>query len=217
MQSRAQPDRRRRRTEARRTQIDVANRRTLSHEPGGRRTRVDTTHDYVILVDRTDREIGIMQKIDAHRLGRCHRAISVLIRDAAGRLLLQQRAAGKYHSGGLWSNTCCSHPLPGEETLYAATRRLGEEMGIAASLSPLFSMKYRARVSDQFIESEIVHVFGGTSDEPPNPNASEVEGWRWMTLAEIKRSILERPQAYTVWFRRFIEEYEEEIESFASA
>jgi isopentenyl-diphosphate delta-isomerase len=176
----------------------------------------DTTHDHVILVDQYDNEIGIMPKLEAHRRGRCHRAISVLIRDAAGRLLLQQRATGKYHSGGLWSNTCCSHPRPGEDVLHAAMRRLREEMGIVACLSPLFTIHYRARVSDQFIEDEFIHVFGGTGGRSPSPNAFEVAGWCWKTLAEIEQDVRERPQAYTVWFRRFLDEFEQEIARFAS-
>jgi isopentenyl-diphosphate delta-isomerase len=177
----------------------------------------DTTHDNVILVDERDCEIGIMPKLDAHRHGRRHRAISVLTRDAAGRLLLQQRAAGKYHSGGLWSNTCCSHPRPGEPASCAAKRRLREEMGVVAELRPLFSTHYRARVSEGLIEDEFVHVFGGVFDAVPNPNAAEVAGWCWKSLAETKHDICERPQTYTIWFRQFLEEFEQEITQFASA
>lgn len=190
---------------------------TVRQETDERHRLVDTTQDNVVLVDKDDREIGIMPKLDAHRHGRCHRAISVLIRDDAGRLLLQQRAAGKYHSGGLWSNTCCSHPRHGEDTLYAARRRLREEMGVVAELSPLFSTHYRAMVSDGLIEDEIVHVFGGVFDRAPNPSAEEVAGWRWKTLAQINRDVRERPQAYTIWFRGFLDRFEPEIARFASA
>lgn len=185
-------------------------------EEDERRPSVDTTYDAVVLVDERDCEIGVMQKLDAHRQGRSHRAISVLVRDCAGRLLLQQRAVGKYHSGGLWSNTCCSHPRPGEHARCAAVRRLREEMGIVAELSPLFSTRYRARVSKELIENEIVHVFGGVSDQEPNPDAAEVGDWCWKTLTEIRRDVLERPQAYTVWFRRFLDEFGREIARFAS-
>lgn len=179
-------------------------------------TLADTTDDHVILVDRHDCAIGTMPKLDAHRCGRRHRAISVLVRDCGGRLLLQRRAAGKYHSGGLWSNTCCSHPRPGEDTLQAATRRLEEEMGVAASLSHLFSTHYRAHVSERLIEDEIVHVFGGVSEQEPSPNAMEVSDWSWKTLEEIKQDVRERPQAYTVWWRKFLDDFETEIAKFAS-
>lgn len=189
---------------------------TAQREGGEHPLLTDTTHDNVVLVDEDDREIGAMPKLDAHRHGLCHRAISVLIRDGVGRLLLQQRAAGKYHSGGLWSNTCCSHPRTGEDSLCAATRRLHEEMGIVTELRPLFSTRYRARVSERLIEDEIVHVLGGISDQAPNPNAAEVAGWCWKTLAEIRLDVRDRPQAYTIWFRHFLEKFEGEIARFTS-
>lgn len=177
----------------------------------------DTTLDRVVLVDQDDREIGTLPKLEAHRQGRCHRAVSVFLRDAGGRLLLQRRAAGKYHSPGLWSNTCCSHPRPGEDVLGAAARRLGEEMGLAAGLEHLFSTHYRALVSDHLIEDEIVHVFGGVAGGPPKPDASEVAGWCWKTPDEVRRDLRARPEAYTVWLRKYIEEFEREITRFASA
>ena len=178
------------------------------------RPRADTSLDQVILVDRHDRAIGIMQKFDAHRQGRCHRAISVIIRDAQGQLLLHRRAAGKYHSAGLWTNTCCSHPRPGEDSMHAATRRLAEEMGIVAPLTPLFSMYYRTRVPGRLVEHEVVHVFGGIFDGRPNPDPSEVGDWCWKALTDTKHEINERPQAYTIWFRKILREFETEIAQF---
>ncbi|HEY7457370.1 MAG TPA: isopentenyl-diphosphate Delta-isomerase [Xanthobacteraceae bacterium] len=179
--------------------------------------RADTTHDWVVLVDKLDRELGVMPKLDAHRLGRCHRALSVIVRNSQGKLLLQQRAACKYHSAGLWTNTCCSHPRSGEEVGRAAARRLMEEMGIAAELTPLFSLYYRARVSEQLIEHEFLHVYGGVSDEVPHPNASEVGGWRWVTLADVTLDVRIRPRAYTCWFGKILRDFAQELAGFASA
>src|SRR5262245_32152936 len=121
----------------------------------------DTSTDVVVLVAGDDRPIGTMPKLEAHRRGLLHRAVSVFVRDGSGRLLLQQRAVGKYHSGGLWTNTCCSHPRPGESAAEAAARRLDEEMGLACPLTFLFPMRYCATVSNGLVEHEIVKVFGG--------------------------------------------------------
>jgi isopentenyl-diphosphate delta-isomerase len=176
---------------------------------------VDTSLDQVILVDKHDRAIGVMPKLQAHQQGRCHRAISVIVRDTQGRLLLHQRAAGKYHSAGLWTNTCCSHPRPGEDSADTATRRLAEEMGIAACLTPLFSMRYRAPVSERLIEHEVVHVFGGVFDGRPNPDPFEVGDWCWKALTEIMCEINKRPQTYTIWFRRILRDFKSEIAQFA--
>src|SRR5689334_21695042 len=123
--------------------------------------RADNAADQVILVDADDRPLGTMAKLEAHRRGLRHRAVSVIVRDGKNRLLLQQRAAVKYHSPGLWTNTYCSHPRPGEAAIDAARRRLAEEMGVACALSFLFSTHYRADVPGGLIEDEVVHVFGG--------------------------------------------------------
>src|SRR5215510_9669857 len=124
------------------------------------RGRSENSADEVILVDEHDRPLGTMGKLEAHRRGLRHRAISVIVRDRHNRFLLQQRAAEKYHSGGLWTNTCCSHPRPGEDTQEAAGRRLKQEMGFTCELTFLFSTHYRADVSRGLIEDEIVQVFG---------------------------------------------------------
>ena len=136
-----------------------------------------------------------------------HRALSVIIGDRRGRVLLHRRAAGKYHSGGLWTNTCCSHPRPGEPTGDAAVRRLAEEMGINCALAPLFTMNYRADVSNGLVEDEIVHVFGGHFNGAPAPNPHEVSEWCWKSFAEIERDVDERPEIYTVWFRKIRHEF----------
>lgn len=163
----------------------------------------DNSADEVILVDADDRPLGTMAKLEAHRLGLRHRAISVVVRDRHSRLLLQQRAAGKYHSAGLWTNTCCSHPRPGEATIDAASRRLSEEMGFTCPLTFLFSTHYRADVSNGLIEDEIVHVFRGRFDGTPDPDPREVANWCWKTPEEVARDMDERPDRYTVWFREY--------------
>jgi isopentenyl-diphosphate delta-isomerase len=165
--------------------------------------RADNSADEVILVDEQDRPLGTMGKLEAHRRGLRHRAISVIVRDKHNRLLLQRRAAGKYHSGGLWTNTCCSHPRPGEETIDAASRRLEEEMGFACPLTLLFTTHYRADVSGGLIEDEIVHVFGGRFDGTPQPDPHEVSDWCWKAADEVARELDERPGLYTVWFREY--------------
>jgi isopentenyl-diphosphate delta-isomerase len=171
--------------------------------PEQRTGTADNSADHVILVDADDRQVGTMGKLEAHQRGLRHRAISVIVRDAGNRLMLQRRAHGKYHSGGLWTNTCCSHPRPGEDTLDAAQRRLAEEMGFKCPLSFLFATHYRAQVSNDLIEDEVVHVFGGRFDGTPNPDPSEVSEWRWVTPDEMVRDIEARPELYTVWFRTY--------------
>ncbi|MCB1495971.1 MAG: isopentenyl-diphosphate Delta-isomerase [Bauldia sp.] len=178
---------------------------------------VSTDSDRVILVDETDREIGTFDKLDAHRAGRLHRALSVIVARADGSLLLQKRAAAKYHSGGLWTNTCCSHPRPGEAVEFAAVRRLEEEMGITCPLTALFTVHYRAEVSNGLIENELVHVFGGRYEGEPHPNPGEVEDWRWLGPEEIREDIAAEPGRYSVWFRKYLGEFGREIGSIAAA
>jgi isopentenyl-diphosphate delta-isomerase len=171
------------------------------------RSRSENSADEVILVDADDRPLGAMGKLEAHRQGARHRALSVILRDRDNRLLLQRRALGKYHSGGLWTNTCCSHPRPGEDTADAAQRRLAEEMGITCPLGLLFSTHYRAAVSNDLIEDELVHVFGGRFDGRPDPDPSEVAEWRWVAAAELARDLDEHPERYTVWFRKYRQQF----------
>ncbi len=168
-------------------------------------------NDRVILVDAGDVEIGTADKLDAHRRGLTHRAVSVLVRNRQGALLLQRRSAGKYHSSGLWANACCSHPLPGESTAVAAGRRILEEMGLKCALEPLFVTHYRAEVSDGLIEDEVVHVFGGTYDGPIAPDPGEVSEWKWMTLAELNNEMQARPDQFAVWFRHYFARHADTI------
>ncbi len=171
-------------------------------------------HEFVVLVDSTDTCVGVLNKMEAHRRGTLHRAFSVSIRDSEGRLLLQKRALSKYHSGGLWTNTCCGHPRLGEAVSAAASRRLMEEMGFDCPLTPLFRTRYRAAVSNDLVENEFVHVFGGRFDGMPRPSPSEVEDWRWETVATIIADVAYRPECYSVWFRRYIAEFPEALAPF---
>ncbi len=152
----------------------------------------------VILVDERDRAAGDAEKLQVHREGRLHRAFSVFVLDGAGRVLLQRRAAKKYHSGRLWSNTCCGHPRPGEDTGAAAERRLLEEMGFQCDLERAGAFVYRAQLGD-LVEHEYDHVFRGRFDGDPRPDPAEVEAWRWMPLEQLEAELRARPEQYTVW------------------
>jgi isopentenyl-diphosphate delta-isomerase len=158
----------------------------------------------VILVDAGDTEIGTADKLDAHKRGLRHRAISAFVRNSSGGLLLQRRHPAKYHSGGLWANACCSHPRPGEPTAEAARRRLREEMGISCPLQPLFTMSYRAPVSNNLIENEIVHAYGGWYDGPVKPDRAEVSEWKWVDFDTLVADVTANPQNYAVWFRQYL-------------
>jgi isopentenyl-diphosphate delta-isomerase len=154
----------------------------------------------VILVDEKDNEVGFEDKIKAHQQGKLHRAFSIFLFNKKGELLIQKRARRKYHSGGLWSNTCCSHPRPGEKILEAVKRRLQEEMGIECKLKEVFKLIYKVKVGD-LIEHELDHVFVGSFDGKPKPNKNEVEGWRWISLEELERDMKENPKKYTEWLK----------------
>jgi isopentenyl-diphosphate delta-isomerase len=155
----------------------------------------------VILVNEHDEERGVMEKMEAHRLGLLHRAFSVFIFDSRGRMLLQQRAAAKYHGGLLWTNACCSHPYPGEATDVAATRRLGEELGFSTALENIFSFTYRAEVENGLIEHEFDHVFAGEYEGTISKNPQEVEDLRYEEMDKIALALEQQPQLYTSWFR----------------
>ena len=157
--------------------------------------------DLVTLVDRDDNVVGAEEKIRAHREGKLHRAFSVFVFDEGRRLLIQRRATGKYHSGGLWSNTCCGHPRPGESADGAAERRLTEEMGFVCDLRPAFRTIYEMNVADSMIEHELNQVFIGWFNGSPSPDTREVEACRWMDLAELRDSIETSPERYTPWLR----------------
>lgn len=157
----------------------------------------------VVIVDKKGNGVGEAGKLHVHREGILHRAFSVFIFDGDGRFLLQQRAVEKYHSGGLWSNTCCSHPRPGEGVHDAARRRLVEEMGMRCDFFPLFETSYLARFSNGLIENEYVHVFAGTCDMEPSPNPAEVMDYKWMDASALRSSLRQRPDAYSFWFKQY--------------
>jgi isopentenyl-diphosphate delta-isomerase len=166
-----------------------------------------TDNDAVILVDAHDVAIGTAAKLDAHRRGLKHRAISVLVRNSAGRFLLQRRHPAKYHSGGLWTNACCSHPLPGENVADAARRRLVQEMGVTCPLKPLFVFQYNTPVPGGLIENEVVHVFVGLHDGTITPDPSEVSEWKWISFGELAADLRAQPDAYTAWFRQYVDRH----------
>lgn len=155
----------------------------------------------VILVDENDNEIGVMEKLMAHKLGLLHRAISVFIFNSKGELLLQQRSINKYHSRGLWTNTACSHPAPGESVNHAAQRRLKEEMSLEAELDFCFKFIYKVQFSNGLFENEMDYVFVGFSDETPKPDPNEVADFRWISEEELKQQIKEQPEEFTEWFK----------------
>ena len=161
----------------------------------------------VVLVDPSDRPLGTAEKLRAHAEGWLHRAFSVLVFDADGHLLLQKRHADKYHSGGLWSNTCCSHPRPGEALADAATRRLQEEMGFSCNVQRAFGFQYEASVADDLMEHEYDHVFIGCTDRRPtvHPHPDEVADWRWTPLSSLQAEIDARPDAFTIWFQLLLD------------
>ncbi|WP_412067112.1 isopentenyl-diphosphate Delta-isomerase [Rubrivirga sp. IMCC43871] len=164
--------------------------------------------EHVVLVDAADREIGTAEKLSVHRDGRLHRAVSVFLFDGEGRWLLQRRADGKYHSPGLWSNTACTHPRPGEPPEAAASRRLDEEMGVRCALRRAFARVYRAELPgpEPLVEHELDHVFVGRFDGEPLPAAAEVSGWRWIEAADLRADLRARPERYTPWFRILCDE-----------
>jgi isopentenyl-diphosphate delta-isomerase len=170
-----------------------------------------TDSDTVLLVDDADKPVGTAPKLVAHRRGLKHRAVSALVRDTRGRMLLQQRAAGKYHSAGLWTNACCSHPRPDESNTAAAERRLMEEMGVECDLQPLFTTHYEAAVSNDLIENELVHVFGGTFSGTVAPDPDEVGDWNWTPFAELLADQKAHPERYSVWFTHYLTQHGDAI------
>ena len=159
----------------------------------------------LILVDAFDRELGVGEKMQVHRAGALHRAFSVFVFDGRGHLLMQKRAADKYHSAGLWSNTACGHPRPGEATREAARRRLHEEMGFDCELREAFEFLYRAELDGALVEHEYDHVFVGTYEGDPVPDPSEVEAWRWVSMGELLRGLSEEPHLYSRWLKLAVE------------
>jgi isopentenyl-diphosphate Delta-isomerase len=157
--------------------------------------------EHVVLVNHSDRQVGVASKRTAHAAGLLHRAFSVCIFDTVGQMLLQRRAHGKYHSGGLWSNSCCSHPRPGEPAAQAAARRLAEELGFTCALSHAFAFIYRADVGGGLIEHEYDHVYTGVFDGPVTPHPEEIAEYRWIEPAALLRELDTQPDAFTAWSR----------------
>jgi isopentenyl-diphosphate Delta-isomerase len=155
----------------------------------------------VILVDEKDNEVGVEEKIVAHKKGKLHRAISVFVFNSKGELLLQKRAKSKYHCGGLWTNTCCSHPRQGETAAQAAKRRLKEEMGIECQLKSVGNFTYQAAFENGLIENEFDHVFFGIYDDEPEPDAAEADDYRWIKLERLEKEIEKNPKEFTPWLR----------------
>jgi len=165
--------------------------------------------EYVILVDTADRELGTMEKMEAHEKAVLHRAFSVFIFNDRGELMLQQRAAHKYHSPLLWTNTCCSHQRQGESNIEAGKRRLREEMGFEVDLDKKFHFVYKAEFDNGLTEHELDHVMVGYYNGEPTINPEEVASWKWINMEVLQQDMKDHPQDYTAWFKiifdRFVE------------
>ena len=167
----------------------------------------------VVLVDQNDKQIGTMEKMEAHEKALLHRAFSIFIFNDKNELLLQQRALSKYHSPGLWTNTCCSHPREEEKTIDAAHRRMKEEMGFDCDFEEAFSFIYNSDVGQGLVEHEFDHVFIGNSTKKPNINPDEVHDWKYMPMNIIREDMNKTPEKYTVWFRIAFDEVEDHLQS----
>jgi isopentenyl-diphosphate delta-isomerase len=165
------------------------------------------TEEKVILVNENDEQIGLMPKMEAHEKAVLHRAFSVFVLNANNEIMLQQRAAQKYHSPLLWTNTTCSHQREGETNIQAGTRRLREEMGFETELKELFSFIYKAPFDNGLTEHELDHVMIGYYNEEPNINREEAESWKWMGIDAVKDDMQQHPEQYTVWFRIIFDEF----------
>ncbi len=165
----------------------------------------------VILVDDNDNQLGLMEKIEAHEKALLHRAFSVFILNDNKQLLLQKRALNKYHSPGLWTNTCCSHPRDGESVIDAGIRRLDEEMGFKTQLNNLFSFVYKARLDNGLTEHEYDHVLLGKYNKDPLINELEVCDWKWVDLDALSNDLVINPKSYTVWFKIIFEKFYKNI------
>jgi len=165
----------------------------------------------VILVDKDDQQTGVAGKMEAHHKGLLHRAVSVFIINSKGEWILQRRAFDKYHSNGLWTNTCCTHPYPGETVIDAAKRRLREEMGIECNLIDLFTFIYREKLDNELTEYELDHVFFGVTDDVPKINTAEVEEWESVSFRDLHEDIIKNPSGYTFWFKEIYEKVNDSI------
>ena len=167
--------------------------------------------EQVILVDENDNQIGLMPKMEAHEKALLHRAFSVFVFNDNNELMLQQRALHKYHSPGLWTNTCCSHQRDGETNLEAGKRRLQEEMGFITELEETTSFIYKAPFDNGLTEHEYDHIMIGYYNDEPNINEDEVADWKWMNLEDVKVDIALHPEKYTAWFKIIFDKFYEFI------
>lgn len=165
------------------------------------------TEEQVILVNEHDEEIGLMPKMEAHEKALLHRAFSVFVFNEKNELMLQQRAAHKYHSPLLWANTCCSHQREGETNIEAGRRRLQEEMGFETDLEDTISFIYKAPFDNGLTEHEFDHILIGNFDDDPDINPDEVADWKWMALADVKSDINRHPELYTAWFKIIFDKF----------
>lgn len=165
------------------------------------------TEEKVILVNEKDEQIGLMPKLEAHEKAVLHRAFSIFILNDKNQVMLQQRAAGKYHSPLLWTNTCCSHQREGETNIQAGNRRLMEEMGFTTELKELFHFIYKAPFDNGLTEHELDHVMIGYYNENPKINTEEAEDWKWMDIDAIKEDMAKNPAMYTAWFKIIFDEF----------
>jgi len=163
----------------------------------------------VVLVDKYGRHLfaqdgrpSTMEKVEAHRRGLLHSAVSVFIFNNRNELLLQKRAVSKYHSPGKWTNTCCTHPSPGETPIMCARRRLSEEMGLVVELAEAFTFSYKADVGNGLVENEFDHVFLGLSNQNPNPDPVELSDWTWVPIEELSQDLVRNPNKYSPWIRQ---------------
>ncbi len=163
--------------------------------------------EQVILVNEKDEQVGLMEKIEAHEKALLHRAFSVFVLNDKNEIMLQQRAFGKYHSPGLWTNTCCSHQREGESNIAAGKRRLMEEMGFTTELEELFNFIYIAPFENGLTEHEFDHVMIGKYNDEPKINPDEVADYKWMSAEDIKEDMLHQPQNYTEWFKIIFDKY----------
>ncbi|PSN82358.1 isopentenyl-diphosphate delta-isomerase [Candidatus Marsarchaeota G2 archaeon ECH_B_SAG-F08] len=161
----------------------------------------------VVLVDENDREIGVLEKHEAHRRGRLHRAFSVFIFNSRGETLLQKRAQDKYHSGGLWTNACDGHPRPGEGVIQAALRRLKDELGFECELKEVGQMIYKEPVSNGMTEHEFLHVLVGLYDGEVKPDPNEAAEVKWISLEELRKEVNKNPENYAVWTRLVLQRF----------
>jgi len=165
----------------------------------------------IILVDENDNQIGIEEKITTHKNGKLHRAFSIFVFNNKNELLLQKRSNEKYHSPGLWSNTCCSHPQPNKNLIEEAEQRLKQEMGISCKLEKKFSFTYKIKFENNLTENEYDHVFIGEFNENPKPNKKEVSDWKWISLPKLKKDISINKEKYTYWLKEIISKHSAEF------